>query len=295
MKYVKKGLLVFVVLSLFFPTTSYAKKVVIIDPGHGGKFHGTCGHSGNKTGYCEKDANLAVALRLKQLLMPSDITVYLTRSTDQEFGEHLKGKNGDFNQRMKIANSFAIDNNNNSIFISIHHNASPTNPFIRGIETYYYDGLNHAKPMWPHDPWQLTFLQDNKRLAEIIHPTLVDMLGLPNRKIRNNQSFYVLRNAQMPAILVELGFMLNRNEEKLIKDEDHQFIAATALAEGIITYFKVYEVFGDDNQKLATYQSKKDALNFAKKTKTAIRVFDKDNQTVIYDKTVSQVSGENVQ
>ncbi|MCT8137654.1 N-acetylmuramoyl-L-alanine amidase [Anaerobacillus sp. CMMVII] len=90
---------------------------------------------------------------------------------------------------------------------------------------------------------QITYLSENKRFAELVHPRLVRDLGLIDRKVRNDQSFYVIRNAQMPAILVELGFMTNPDEEKLIKTNSFQQKAAQSLADSIVNYFKVFEVF----------------------------------------------------
>lgn len=273
-------LLIFILY--LFPATSFAEKIVVIDPGHGGKFSGTCGYSGNKTGFCERDANLLVALKLRDILKSTDIKVHLTRSTDIAFASYLRDAGGDFEKRMKIANDFAKDNNDNSIFISIHHNAHPTSPFIRGIETYYYDGVNHYKDEWPPDPMQLTFLSESKRLAEVVQPRLISSLGLIDRKIRNDQSFYVIRNAQMPAVLVELGFMTNREEEALIKTTFFQQKGAQALADSIINYFKVYEVFDATNKKLKTFKNKADAITYAESVKSTVTVFDKDKQTVIF-------------
>jgi N-acetylmuramoyl-L-alanine amidase len=245
------------------PSQGFAEKMVVIDPGHGGKYSGTCGYSGRSTGYCEKNANLDVALKLEKLLKLKGITVKLTRTTDVEFGDFLRDdegstEGGDFHNRMQVANDFVAENNENAVFISIHHNANPTNPFIRGIETYYYDGLNHFKSEYPHDPLQLTFLQENKRLAETVHQKLVSNLEVPNRKIHSDQSFYVIRNAQMPSILVELGFMINRHEEKMIKTDKYQLQAASAIAEAIDSYFSVNETSAD---KIGTFSNEAETIN----------------------------------
>lgn len=265
-----------------FPLISFAEKIVVIDPGHGGKFSGTCGYSGNSTGFCEKNANLLVALKLRDILKSTDIKVQLTRSTDTAFASYLRDAGGDFENRMKVANDFAKGNNDNSIFISIHHNAHPSSTFTRGIETYYYDGVNHYKSDWPPDPMQLTFLQDSKRLAEVAHPGLISKLGLIDRKIRNDQSFYVIRNAQMPSILVELGFMTHPTEEQLIKSNAFQQNAAQSLADSAINYFKVFEVFDATNKKLKTFEKKADAISYAEGFKSKVTVFDKDMQKVIF-------------
>ncbi|MCT8137655.1 N-acetylmuramoyl-L-alanine amidase [Anaerobacillus sp. CMMVII] len=133
-KKLTRVLFLFAFLLLISPVTSYAQKIVVIDPGHGGKFSGTCGYTGNRTGFCEKDANLLVALQLQDILKKTDIQVHLTRSTDKAFASYLADAGGDFEKRMAIANGFAKGNNDNSVFLSIHHNAHPTSTFVRGIE-----------------------------------------------------------------------------------------------------------------------------------------------------------------
>jgi N-acetylmuramoyl-L-alanine amidase len=272
----------FLLLIVTSPTTSFAEKVLVIDPGHGGKFTGTCGYSGNKTGFCEKDANLSVALKLKGLLKGSGIKVYLTRETDKEFAPYLRNEGGDFEKRMAIANGYVKGNNNNSIFISIHHNAHPRSPYVKGLETYYYDGVHHYNPDWPHDPLQIKYLPDNKRLAEEAHPRLLKKLQLIDRGIQNDQSFYVIRNAQMPAILVELGYMTNKEEEARIKTSQYQWNAAKALAEAVKNYFKVFEIYDSSGKRLALFKTSTEAINFAKKQTKLVRVFDKDKQIYIY-------------
>jgi N-acetylmuramoyl-L-alanine amidase len=274
-------------LLLLSPSIIFAEKILVIDPGHGGKFTGTCGFSGNKTGFCEKDANLSVALKLRDYLKNSDIKVYLTRDKDKEFAPYLKKadgstKGGDFDVRMKIANEYAKGNNDNSIFISIHHNAHPSNPHVKGYETYYYDGVNHYNPQYPPDPMQIGYLNDSKRLAELIHPTVLQRLSLIDRGIHNDESFYVIRNAQMPAVLVEMGYMTNPEEEKRIKSISYQQNAAQALATAVINYFKVFEVYDLSNKKLATFKTKNEAINFANKQTKTVKVFDKDKQQFVY-------------
>lgn len=276
----------FIVLMAFmlvlFPLSSFADKIVVIDPGHGGEFTSTCGYSGNKTGFCEKDANLLVALKLRDILQSTDIKVHLTRSTDKAFASYLRGPGGDFEIRSNITNGIAKSKNDNSIFISIHHNQDPTSALTSGIETYYYDGVNHYNDEYPSDPMQIEFLQDSKRLAEEVHPRLLSKLGLVDRGIRYDQSFYAIRNAQMPAILVELGFMTNPTEEQLIKSNAFQENAAQALADSVINYFKVFEVFDANHNKLMTFTKKTDAISYAEGFIFNATVFDKDKQKIIF-------------
>ncbi|KEZ48779.1 cell wall-binding repeat-containing protein [Metabacillus indicus] len=274
----------FAVLLFFAPASGFAEKVLVIDPGHGGKFSGTCGLTGNQTGFCEKSANLIVSQKVRDLLKASDINVYLTRDTDKAFASFLSGEGGDFENRMKIANGFAKGNNDNSVFISIHHNAHPTNTYVKGYETYFYNGVDHAKPEYPHDPMQIKYLQDNRRLAAEVHPTVLSKLGSVDRGIADTQSFYVIRNAQMPALLVEMGFMTNREEEARIKTSDFQNKAAQGIVQAVTNYFKVYEVYDAKNNKLLTEKSKEKALDFAYKQSSYVRVFDKNAQKDIYAK-----------
>lgn len=267
------------ILLLVFPLSTLAEKVLVIDPGHGGRFPGTCGLTGAQTGSCEKSAALDIALKLREALKNTDIKVYMTRSTDVHFGPTAAD---DLAERTKVANSFVQGNHNNSLFLSIHHNAVPSNPHVRGLETYYYDGINHFNPTYPPDPMQLTLVNENKRFAELVHSEVLKKTGLIDRKVRNTQSFFVIRNAQMPAVLVELGYMTNRDEERLIRTSTFQQQSADALAKAVIDYFKVFEVFDEKGKKLATYKSRDEALAFARNQKTFVKVFDKDKQQYIY-------------
>ncbi|WP_417898871.1 cell wall-binding repeat-containing protein [Bacillus haimaensis] len=281
-------------LFLFFiaPFVSFAEKVIVIDPGHGGKFSGTCGYTGNQTGYCEKNANLDVALRLREILKSSDIKVHMTRDSDKAFASTSAD---DLKERMKVANGFVQGNNENSLFLSIHHNAHPTQPLVKGFETYYYDGINEYEEDYPPDPMQLLLVNENKRFANLVHNETLKRIDMLDRKVRNNQAFFVIRNAQMPSVLVELGFMTNRDEEKYIKTPQFQQNAAQGLATAIINYFKIFEVYDQNNKKLATYDKREDALNYAKSQTKFVKVLDKDKQEIIYSsdkfKVFDKISG----
>ncbi|MCM3691773.1 cell wall-binding repeat-containing protein [Neobacillus niacini] len=262
-----------------FPAGVFAEKMVVIDPGHGGKFTGTCGYT-KESGkdLCERDVNLSVGLKVREVLKSSGIKVFMTRDADVGFASN---SGDDLKARTNLANGFVKGNNDNSIFISIHHNASPTSPYVKGYETYYYD-YHNLDPMYPYDPLQVKYLNDSKRFAEVIHPTVVNALGLMDRKIHNDQSFYVIRNTQMPSVLVELGYMTNREEESRIKTTAYQQQAAQALANSIISYFKVFEVYQDNNKK-ATYKTKNEAVNYAQTLNGNVRVFDKDTQQDVWE------------
>ncbi|MBU9721539.1 MULTISPECIES: N-acetylmuramoyl-L-alanine amidase family protein [Bacillaceae] len=276
------------ILFFLFPNISFAEKTVVIDPGHGGAFRGTCGYSGLDDGFCEKDANLLVSLKLKEVLEEtSDITVHMTRTTDTDFLTEENIANGetteavDLYNRMTIANGFVEGNNDNSIFISIHFNQDINSSNTGGTETYYYDGINHFKPEFLPNPKQLELLNENRRLGEIAHTNLLSYLGLRDRELRNDQSFNVIRNAEMPAILVEIAFMTNLEQERLTKSEDFQWEAAQALADAAIAYFQVYEIFDENHNRIETFTEKEKAIAYAEEH-SQLTVFDKYRQEVIY-------------
>jgi N-acetylmuramoyl-L-alanine amidase len=268
-----------------FPGGVFAEKMVVIDPGHGGKFTGTCGYT-KESGkdLCERDVNLSVGLKLRDALTSSGIKVFMTRETDIGFASN---SSDDLRARTNLANGFIKGNNDNSIFISVHHNASPTSPYVKGYETYYYD-YHNLDPMYPYDPLQVKYLNDSKRFAEVIHPNVVSALGLIDRKIHNDQSFYVIRNTQMPSVLVELGYMTNRDEESRIKTADYQQKAAQALANSIIAYFKVFDVYQNETKK-ATFKTKNEAINYAQTLNGNVRVFDKDTQQNVWENSNFEV------
>ncbi len=282
-----KILFLFLVLLFIFPASSFAEKFVVIDPGHGGIFSGTCGYSGNKTGFCEETANLLVGLKVREALKDTDIKVIMTRDTDRAFSN--QNASADMIERMKAANRAVTNNNDNSLFISIHHNASPSNSYVKGLETYYYDGVNHYDSAYPPDPMQMNYLSESKRLAETVHPKLISNLGSVNRGVRNNMSFFVIRSAQMPAILIELGYMTNRDEEALIKTDNFQQKAAQAISAAAIEFFKVFEVHDENGKIIKMFKTQQEAVNYSNQLDYKTKVFDKDKQSYLYPKNNFEV------
>ncbi|MYL61980.1 hypothetical protein GLW07_01295 [Bacillus hwajinpoensis] len=281
----KKSLLVsffiFMVVMIHSPSFASAEKYIVIDPGHGGKFSGTSGYSGAETGFYEKVGTLEIGLKLKEKLEETDIKVFMTRQTDRDFANDSKE---DLIERMNVANGFANGNNDNSLFISIHHNAYPFSTLVKGYETYYYSKAAAWDEEYPPDPMQVNFESESRRLASIVHPQVLNKTGLLDKGIQNDQAFFVIRNAQMPSVLVELGYMSNPSEESLIKTSRFQNDAAEALAQAAINFFKVFEVKDSSGKEIKQFTSRDDAITFAK-TLNNVTVFDKDKQETIYDST----------
>ncbi|MCA0172801.1 cell wall-binding repeat-containing protein [Bacillus sp. RAR_GA_16] len=281
----KKSLVVsfflLIVMLLHSPSFASAEKYIVIDPGHGGRFTGTSGYSGTETGFYEKVGTLEIGLKLKEKLKDTDINVFMTRKTDRDFATDSKE---DLIERMKIANGYVKGNNDNSLFISIHHNAYPFSTLVKGYETYYYSKAAAWDEEYPPDPIQVNFESESRRLASIVHPQVLNKTGLLDKGIQNDQAFFVIRNAQMPSVLVELGYMSNPSEESLIKTSRFQNDAAEALAQAAINFFKVFEVKDSSGKEIKQFTSRDDAITFAK-TLNNVTVFDKDKQETIYDST----------
>ncbi|PFG14843.1 cell wall-binding repeat-containing protein [Bacillus sp. es.036] len=281
----KKSLLVsffiFMVVMIHSPSFASAEKYIVIDPGHGGKFTGTSGYSGAETGFYEKVGTLEIGLKLKEKLEETDIKVFMTRQTDRDFANDSKE---DLIERMKVANGYVKGNNDNSLFVSIHHNAYPFSTLVKGYETYYYSKAAAWDEEYPPDPMQVNFESESRRLASIVHPQVLNKTGLLDKGIQNDQAFFVIRNAQMPSVLVELGYMSNPSEESLIKTSRFQNDAAEALAQAATNFFKVFEVKDSSGKEIKQFTSRDDAITFAKNLNN-VTVFDKDKQETIYDST----------
>lgn len=171
---------------------------VVIDAGHGGSDGGT--GSGE---IIEKDINLSVALKLKAILEDSNLEVVLTRSSDE---------NVSLAQRASVANDADAD-----FFISLHCNYYEDDGQIAGLECYY------------NSPDET----ESKVYAESII-NAVSLSGDIKARDAKAESFYVLRNTQMPAVLVEMGFLSNYSERQKLLSEDYQEILSQKIAEGIL-------------------------------------------------------------
>lgn len=168
---------------------------VVIDAGHGGFDRG--GIAGQRV--AEKGVALDTALRLQRLLQRAGLHTVMTRSTDVFIP---------LPQRAAIANAQP-----NSIFVSIHYNASPREG-ARGIETYSEDSRGAA-------------------LAARIQRQIISRVSTENRGIRH-AGYFVLRKCQKPAVLVECGFLTNAAEAQLALTASYRQTVAAQIAAGIL-------------------------------------------------------------
>jgi len=190
-------------------TAGLRNKVIAIDPGHGGSDPGAIGP--NKLQ--EKTVTLAVAQRVQALLEKAGARVLMTRRTDVDvFGPNASAVD-ELNARTVGANSNKAD-----VYVSIHINAF-TNPSVGGTATYYYQKSNY-----------------DALLANCIQSNLVATAGLQDRGTYA-AGFYVIKRTQMPAVLTELGFISNPDEEKLLSTPQFQQKMAQGIVQGLDSFF----------------------------------------------------------
>ena len=193
--------------------TALKGKKIVIDPGHGGNDAGAIG----PTGVMEKSVTLKVSLELKRLLEAEGAQVILTRETDRTVSS--KGASAsdieELGARCEVANRIGAD-----IFISIHAD-SFTRPEARGTTGYYYSKSTSGQ---------------GQKLADCIRRNLVEQLGTPSRGTQPC-NFYVVKHTDMPATLIELGFISNKEEEKLLDSKEGVQKAAQGILDGIEDYF----------------------------------------------------------
>lgn len=191
---------------------------VVIDAGHGGRDGGAVAEDGT----LEKHLNLAVAKELKALLESADIRVVMTRETDIELAspDSPHKKADDLNARLNLAMSYE-----NAVFVSIHMNRFPVEKY-RGLQVYYSE--NHEK--------SLILAQTIQKVSEE---------ALRNTQDRNvkaaGDSIYLMKHLEIPAVLVECGFLSNLEEMALLKSESYQKKLAMCIYASLLRYFSEAE------------------------------------------------------
>ncbi|MBC7325886.1 MAG: N-acetylmuramoyl-L-alanine amidase [Moorella sp. (in: Bacteria)] len=196
-----------------------ADQVVVVDPGHGGIDSGAIGPGGTP----EDRVNLAISQRLAEFLSQGGAHVFLTRQ-DENVREGESGD--DLVERVRLAGRVGAD-----LFISIHCNAFDRRE--RGAQLFYD----------PQSP-------EGKKLAEAIQEGIRRRLGNTERVPLSIDAF-VLRSQEIPAVIVEVGFISNPQEEKLLADHHYQRQMAFAIYAGIVDYLaaaKAPEFSGDAGQ-----------------------------------------------
>ncbi len=189
--------------------------LVIIDAGHGGMDGGAV--SGDVV---EKDINLSVALKLRDLTRASGFQVIMIREEDisvhnEDATSIRKKKETDLKNRLKIMNSHP-----NAIYLSIHQNAFTQSQY-HGTQVLYAPDVEKSQV-----------------LGDAIQKSVKMLLQHENeREIRKcTEDVYIIFNAQIPAVLIECGFLTNPEERSKLVDEEYQSQMAFAILNGVLNY-----------------------------------------------------------
>ncbi|MGD2068430.1 MAG: N-acetylmuramoyl-L-alanine amidase [Gemmatimonadota bacterium] len=227
-------------------------RVVIIDPGHGGRDSGAWGPGGAR----EKNVALGVALALERALARyPGLEVHLTRRTDTLVPIW---KRGEWATRTKGERP--------GVFLSIHANALPGARSTRGFETYFLSEArtDHERRVVANENAPLELENGDgpaaddadmdfilKELRNLDHPHWSELLAEfiqkrvdpvhpgPNRGVKQGP-FAVITNALMPAVLVETGFISNAAEARLLSDAAFQEKLGAAIAQAVVDFFERY-------------------------------------------------------
>lgn len=178
---------------------SLAEKVIVLDPGHGGRDVGAIGVSNN----VESDYTLKTVHVLKRMLEDHGATVFVTRDSDRYVP---------LTSRSTLSNMENAD-----VFISIHYNSTPEHPSAGGIGTYYYN-------------------ERDELLANYVQEGLIEHTSFRDRGI-NQADLQVLRINHRPGLLLELGFISNEEEERTIQSNAFLNASSRGIVQGLYRYF----------------------------------------------------------
>lgn len=184
------------------------RNLVVLDPGHGGRDPGKVGAQGEQ----EKDINLAISLKVKERLEKDGMEVVMTREKDVMLADEdaSNKKLEDLNNRIRI-----INERQPAVAASIHQN-SYSDASVKGAQVFYF-----------------THSDKGKQAAEAMQKELLEFDQENTRKIKANDTYYLLKKTEVPTVIVECGFLSCPEEEALLTDEAYQKKLAEAIAKGI--------------------------------------------------------------
>ena len=223
---------------------NYRVGVILIDPGHGGKDPGCVGsYVENKKTFVlyEKDIALKVSLDLYKMLKKAypDKKILLTRNKDVY---------PTLEDRVNMANSVKLKKNESILYVSIHVNASLSSK-AAGFEVWYLPPEYRREvvdkktvPKEIHSMMEEEFTMESILMAQNILDGLDAQIGKksPNRGIRENQ-WFVVRNVKMPSVLIELGFISNKTEIKLLNSPDYLKKCSLGIYNGLSAFISNFE------------------------------------------------------
>ena len=193
------------------------KGTVVVDAGHGGEDGGATGVHGE----LEKDINLAIALELQRLLEQHQFEVVMVRDWDTDLSDQnlptvAQRKRSDLQRRLRLA-----EESGDCILLSIHQNFFTESQYS-GAQVFYS----------ANDP-------RGEALAEAIRASITETLQPENtRQNKVGEGVYLLEQCQVPAVLVECGFLSNPEEAAALADPNYQKQMAQAIYNGLVRYLK---------------------------------------------------------
>jgi len=218
---------------ILYPPRHSGRRIttIFLDPGHGGR------DTGNRVGnYDEKTYTLALAQELRDQLVAAGFKVFLSRTRDEYV---------ELPQRPALANRRGAD-----LFVSLHFNATETGrDEVAGPETYCITPVGASSSNAQGEgagfgPTTANHFEFNSLfLAYQVQKSLVQNLGVPDRGVRRAR-FAVLRDAAMPAILIEGGYMTHPTEGRKIFDAGYRRLMARAMVRGILAYQQTIQAPG---------------------------------------------------
>lgn len=179
--------------------------VIVVDPGHGGEDPGKVGIND----VLEKDLNLQIAKKVKKLLEEAGIKIVMTRTNDKV----PDAKKEDLNQRVQL-----INETKPKLALCIHQNSYP-DAKIKGAQVFYH-----------------TITPEAEDVASIVQEQLRTVDPTNTRQIKENDTYFMLKNTQVPTIIVECGFLTNPDEAAKLTQEDYQDQLAQAICEGVVKW-----------------------------------------------------------
>ena len=234
-------------------SSHYRIAAIIIDPGHGGKDPGAIGNvviNGRQTKIIEKDIALKASKILRDQLVRAypDKRILMTRESDITMK---------LEERTVIANSVPIRKNEAIIYISMHANYV-SDKRTRGFEvwhlnpeyrrtllddSYFSDSPELRKIM--NTLTEEAFMAESIKIAQSILDSLKTTMGrsMPSRGLKAEE-WFVVRRSNMPAVLVELGFVSNKDDAVLMTTDEHLRKLVTAVYNGIADFITVFEYSG---------------------------------------------------
>lgn len=214
------GLIVFATLVSYTTTipvsNSITGKVIVLDAGHGGKDGGAIA----KDGTVEKDLNLKIALKVKELLEKKNIKVILTRDSDKDLcdgeKETIKSRKvQDINKRIDI-----INNSNANLLVSIHMNSFPQEKYS-GWQTFYKKNCVYSS-----------------EVAKLVQENIGKTTQIDNNRVAMEiNGVKIIEKSTIPAILIECGFLSNEEEAKMLNTEEYQKQIAEGIVNGIVQWY----------------------------------------------------------